>query len=370
MLTGVNETTARFILDLVLGRRQPAVDLDWNAALEASLRYRLGGVAWALGPWPHTVPAAVTEAWEEAHHRQALVATLLLEQLDRVRDALAASGVACVPVKGMGLIEAGVYGLGERAVDDLDVWVAEEDGPRAVEALRWGGWEPWSRDPAGTLSWSDAATFAPRGAAGAMGLSVDLHWRLHYGALRFGGGAARSGSGPPPSLEPERHLVLTLEHFFKHLRYRTHVAALADAVRLARLVSDWDGVVRGMAGSRWEPALAALLAGLLRSQHLPVPEVVEPAVPLRLRRLDPARLILRGEGPAPRARGVLERWWWSGLGHLLQDVGEALFPPASWLRARYGRAGARRLALLPAHLSRVLRWAVGSGPSPLAPNQE
>lgn len=366
----MDNATAGFILGLVVGERRITAGLDWSDALTASLRYRLGGLAWRVAAADPGVPGLALDGWEAAHRTQAVAGGLLLDELEALRVALSRWGIRFGVVKGVQLLQSGVYSLGTRAVDDVDLVVSRNTARAAVEALVDGGWVPWSRTAPDETAWAPAAAFEARGPARLAGLSVDLHWDTDYGRLRSG---ERTGAAGPTFdaggwPRPEDHLVLVLEHVLKHLRFRTHLVGLADAVRLARIVTDWSGLADALRRSPWSGAASALLEGLADEtpDELIPPGVLPRARPPLRRRLDPFSLVAGADAPPGRLGGLRLRWSHLGLRRSVRDLVDVLAPPGDWLGSRYRREPNARRRIR--HVGRVVRWGLGTMPSPLAPN--
>ncbi|MGI9626311.1 MAG: nucleotidyltransferase family protein [Longimicrobiales bacterium] len=372
-------STADFILGLLT--RQPRIPdkVTWDSVLTETEAYRLGGLAWSVGGrstrWGGEIPTPVLASWEAGYRTQALSNALLLEELAKLRKLFEGEGIPLGVVKGGQLLHAGIYPLGARPADDLDVVTPESCGRAAVELMMDSGWIPWSEDVLGTIGWSDCATFHASGQGRTMGLSVDLHWRTSYDRLRYGepGAGARHAWDPRGGLRTEDHLVLTLEHFLKHLRYRSHLVALGDAARLAPAVRDWDRVAELLRRSTWGGAALALLSGLdgcLDREVVPTAMKREVRPGLRAR-FDPRSLVLRAGAPQRRLGGLALRWAATGPGALLTDLMDSVAPPSRWLEHRYGGGADTRLGhLRMRHLSRIFRWGIGSATSPLSPNQD
>lgn len=367
MLGGMDNATSGFVRGLIVDELRVPPGLDWDDAVSATLRFRLGGVAWRLADGDGRVPGPVRDRWEAAHHAQALAGALLLDELADLRAVLRDAGIAAGVIKGVQLLEAGIHTLGSRAADDVDLIVPRTDARDAIHALREAGWVPWSTEAGEAPGWAAAATFEPRGPGRLAGLSVDLHWDTDYTALR-----GRETSDLPFDsrgwLPPERHLVLLVEHVLKHLRFRTHLVGLTDVVAVAAHVEDWDGFAVALRRSAWVRAATALLDGLGAETPRPlVPRGILPPAGRRLGRSLSLPSLVDGAGrPVGRIRGLGMRWAQLGPGRSIRDLREVLAPPADWLRVRYrrGRPGSARVR----HLSRLVRWGLGSMSSPLTPN--
>lgn len=369
--------SAEFIVGLLrLGDPTPAEDP--REAVRLLCLHGLEGLAVARNRevGGGLLPPGVVSDLEPLYRAQGLASTLILETARRARAVLSGRHIDSLLFKGAALVADGTYpDPGARRMDDADVLVHPADAVRAVDALLDSGFEPvtgW--DPA-KVGWSDAVALhdgrSPPGTVAAL----DVHWRTDYDRLRFGGAGESGlwegcdiGAGLPVA---EEHLVLVAEHLLKHLRFKIHVAAFGDMVRIAAAVQDWDAVEGIIQRSRLAHGLRALLAVLARDFDAPVPRALSNRVSGPLADLlAPAALIgrvrpVQGQG---RLAGIGHRWRLLGsLSVIAADVAEAAFPPNAWLRSRYGRGGAGAWLK---YLADVGRWAVYRGRSPASPNQE
>lgn len=320
------------------------------------------------------LPPDLVQAFEPAYRTQGLTATLLLESVSRARSVLADEGVDALLFKGAALVGDGTYpDPGARRMDDADVLVRPHTAGPAVAALREAGFEPVTGWNADQMGWADAVTLHDREGPAGTELTLDLHWRTEYDRLRFGGrgesvlweGADLEAGVPAP----ETHLVIVVEHFLKHLRFKIHLAALSDMVRLAGRVRDW-GRVDGLVGrSRLERGARALLCTLARDLGAPVPRPFSDGVPGDLHRaFSPDSLLGRRRLGGGRLAGIAHRWRLLGTPRrVAADLADAAFPSREWLAARYGRGGAGAWLR---YVGDVARWSVYRGRSPASPNQE
>lgn len=320
------------------------------------------------------LPADVVDAFEHAYRASALTTTLCVEAGLRARDTLRDAGIASLLFKGAGLVAGDVYGdPGARRMDDADLLVREEDAVAAVALLSKVGFTPVGTWEPSRVGWADSVTFHDTSAPEGTAVALDLHWRTGYTNLRFGGAGesmlwhgADLDSGLP---SPDVHLVLTAEHFLKHLRFKVHMPAFADMTRLARRVEDWDGVFRRVDASRLRDGLMALGVAAMRELDADIPRRPGPAPPQTLvRTLSPSKLAGQVRPVEGRLPGLLHRWkMLGGPWGVARDVWEAAWPSSRWLEARFGSGGVRgRLH----YWGDVLRWIAYRGRSPASPNQE
>lgn len=341
---------------------------------DALLHRGLAGLAVVRWPvWLAALPAPARHRFEGAYRATALRNVLLLESLDRARAALAEVGVRSRAFKGAALLEAGVWpDPGARPMGDVDLLVARRDAPVAIRTLSAAEFRRWTPPDDGSLEWGDAATFEDPRTEGEIAATVDLHWRVGRGGLRFGapGLEDRLLAGPGGTPPTEVHFLHIAEHVVRHLRVLSHLHGVADLVRLAPRVEGWDDVAAMAATGPLAPAVAALLA-LLRDD---LGAVVPPGIPEEVLSRSgglPVRLGLEDlvdGGPAGRLDGLRQRWRWTGRGRrAFAELVRTAVPRPGWLRARYSRTPAfLRLLHFWAHGA---AWLAGAASSPASPNQ-
>jgi hypothetical protein len=345
----------------------PTAELT-RALVEAGLAGRAARwwEAWRRSPHPE-----VGEVLRGARRATALRNTLLLETMGRAQATLADHGIASRPIKGAALLRsATVSDPGVRPMGDVDLLVPERHAAAALRVLAGAGFRPWTAIDDATPVWADAVSLdAPPAAGGFVG-TIDLHWRIGRGALRFGSpgleGALLAGDGPVPRAEP--HLVHVAEHLLRHLRVLRHLCGLADLVHLSQVVARWDEVVAIAARGPLAPGVAALLASSRAELGAAVPEWV------------PRRIVARAGGVLPpldvdglltplppgRLAGLLRRWRWTGGGvRAAREILGTLLPGGPWLAARY--PGAPRVLRLPRYWLHAGLWLAGAAASPASP---
>ncbi len=330
---------------------EPDDDEAWDEALRLIRYHMLEGLA--VSRAERELPARVQEELEPVHRRIGMHTTLLLESWERARSALVEAEVPCLLYKGGALVASGAYPKpGGRRMDDVDVLVPPDRAADAMDALREGGFRPWTEWEPGKATWADATALDDPASPPGMPLVVDLHWRADYGRLRFGDpgaegllweGADRARGLPAP----EPHLVVVVEHLLKHLRFKVHLVGLADLALLAERVRDWDRAVALLEGRRLSRAAAALLDAARDELGLPLPRRISEALGAEgvvaravRRRIRPSALLGRRRPVDGRLQGVLFRWLLAGTpGRVVGDLIAALFPGRRWLRARYAGDG-------------------------------
>lgn len=385
-----SEPTVRLVVDLVAGRTPATRDVDWQRATDLLAAVGLDALAVAVHRSTPYLPRTVAEAMEPSYLTTALHTRLTLEAARRAREALEGAGVPSLLYKGAALVEAGVYAdPGARAMDDADLLVPPHRAEEAVRALRAAGFEPWTGWSPETVEWLDSATFADGRTPSGPEVAVDLHWRLGYGGLRYGGRGGEDTSGLWQDADgarglpaPGAHLVVIVEHLLKHLHVRFHLPGLADVVRLSRDIDDWSPVRRRLEERPAGRSVARILDAARRGFDAAVPDGCTagagsgPGAWASRRLLAPETLVARAAGRSGRLRGLLYRWLLSGSpAAALEEIRATLVPGGSWLRARYaatsgagGDEPTRRLLFR--YWGEVVRWLAGRGVSPVSPNQE
>lgn len=373
------------VLSVVASRRPVAVPdgVEWDRFVRHLEAHGIRGLAVAAHRTCAFLPPNVAADLEEAYLRTALHTTLTVEAGIRAREALAAAGIPAVLFKGAALMEAGLYAdPGSRAMGDADLLVSPDRMGSAVTALRDAGFRPWRPwDPA-SLGWLDSASFTDERAPEGIEVTLDLHWRLGYGDLRYGPSDRRQDRRDDSRLVagrpvPTDHLILLLEHLLKHLHVTTHLRGLGDVVRLSNRIDDWKPVVRALGERGTGRGLARILAGARSTLGATVPDtILEEArsgwwSTAGRAAVDPRRLIRTGPREDGRVGGLLRRW--AVLGSPALVLREALYttlPDRRWLRARYRAPSGTRTSLLLRYWRDVFRWLGGAGPSPVSPNQD
>ncbi len=380
--------TTQLLLNVLSGRAEVPPEVDWSLALPTLERHRLAGLAWTLKGWKESVPAHVLASLEVSHHRQAAVGSVILDHAAKIVALLGEAGLPAVLFKGASLVAQGLYrGPGERGFSDADLLVPRSEAEQAIRILVDSGYAPWNPNIAETIGWSDAGNFRLAPPHQALNATIDLHWATEYGSLRFGPGQGSGEQGPVgrslgipefsdggPFRHPshEAHLVLTLEHVLKHLRFRIHLPGLADSVRLSRVVQDWDAVARDLRKSAWHRGCLALLVNLARETECVPPEALAPLQTegLPTEHLSLPRLVNRVRLGVTPLGGIVNRWRITGARTILADTRAALFPPQAWLRSRYPNRSHSRTSLWFHHARRIVAWGFGVSPSPLSPDQD
>lgn len=375
---------AEFVLSLVRSRPRVPAGIDWDEAVRLLRLRGLDGLAMSAHRSRELLPRRVARALEPAYRMTALHTTLTVESARRARAALSSAGIPSLLYKGAALLEDGTYSdPGARRMDDADLLVSPERADEAVRQLRESGFEPWSPWEPDRVRWLDSVCLTDRRApAEPREVTLDLHWRVRYGSIRFGEAAGAEplweGASPEPGLPaPGPHLLVLAEHVLKHFRVLVHFPGLADLVRVCGRVREWDPVLDRARRHRAAPALGVLLGFLAEEVGAPLP-----AEALRVggdgrsgrlarRLLDPVRLVREGSPVEGRVKGLLLRWILAGSARAVAgDLLRTVFPGAGWLRARYGDDRTPIVRLRLRYWRDLLRWATHRGRSPVSPNQE
>ncbi len=227
-------------------------------------------------------------------------------------SALAEDGVGVLVLKGAAL-QATVYGIDERAMQDADLLVAPASVERTAAALKRCGLRPIP-DPKRPLG---ARLFHARGYAHASGVQVDLHTALAATGRWRVDTAGLFERALPCDFDGVAGRRLSNEDLLLHLAINLAKDDLAGAARcaqdvrrvLAALPMDWSITTRRARAWGCTAALWLLLRMAAASSEVTIPQDVWPA-------LKP---------------GVVRHWW---LARLLDAGGE---PDVRWA------AGSRRL---------------------------
>ena len=355
-------------LDAV-GRRQspppPPTATSWDALLaQADAEDLLPALAYAAtaAGWT-TVPPETRRRLADGVTASRARHLLMTRALTAVLRQCAANDLAVIVLKGPVLAETVYPDPALRPFSDLDLLVRPEDRRRADVALRALGYQPWSDEH----SWDFDITFD--GATvyeSVAGVRIDLHWALLTEA-RYTWCEREAVSvwdrAVPLTLAGERALGLAPEDLVLHLA--THFAvhhSLTGLLRqwdlalvLTHMPIDWSVLLRRARAWRVRSALYFTLLSVSAA----FPAVVPRRVLRRLRPLGPRAALLKSLqmcATAERKRRlehVVTLLLIDRARDAVGSVGCALWPSASWLRARYGResVGVGRLYL--AHLRRM-----------------
>ena len=143
---------------------------DPNALLARLEEHRLTPLAalrWADEELPEPLRHVLTRDLEGTRGRALALQALGTEAV----EAISTGGVRCLPLKGPWLSQRAFGDRGARAVNDIDLLVAEEDLDGATERLSQLGYrvsEGWPSEIHRTLR---AGVGLPR---------IELHWRVHW----------------------------------------------------------------------------------------------------------------------------------------------------------------------------------------------
>lgn len=108
---------------------------------------------------------------------------LLIEQLLRLGDDLAAAGVDVMALKGASLILAHYEGRGLRPMGDLDLLVRPQQAGRAFQVLLSRGYRPHERSEEGLTEGFVAASFAQAFTQQGQ-VEIDLQWHVFHNRLQ------------------------------------------------------------------------------------------------------------------------------------------------------------------------------------------
>jgi hypothetical protein len=240
----------------------------------------LGGARLAEAGADALLSSGFRERWrqdlEDGRRRAVALEALTV----RVIELLARDGVRALPLKGP-LLARALYGdPALRPTNDIDLLVATEDLPRAVEAVRGLGY----REPAGAPSrlpalhrlLTHADPWMPR---------LEFHWRIHWYESRFSAELLAHARPDDQGLlrpAPAEELVMLLLFFardgFYGLRLAADVAACWDAYpselqggALQRLVCEhpalWDALTTAAGVAELLVGLPAAEIGLATDQR-------------------------------------------------------------------------------------------------------
>ena len=353
-----------------LGARQPppapARELDWSALVDVAaaedlapaLAHALDASGWA--GVPPSIRRRLTDDLAASRGRHLLMARATGLALQRCAD----DGVEVIVLKGPTLAESLYPDPALRPCSDLDLLVRPADRFRTDATLRALGHHriadehSWDFD----VAYDGATVYETPG-----GVRIDLHWAL-LTEPRFVWNAGEAEiwerseaitvAGAPARALGREDLVLYLA---AHLAVHHTLAGLRRYWDVALLLERWGGGLDWATllarAARWRVrhALFFVLAGAHALFAAPVPLAVlaalRPSGPRArlltalVRRTDDDRL--------PRLEYLVTLLLLDRGRDLCGALRHALWPSASWMRARYGLAAGSRPALYRAHARRL-----------------
>jgi hypothetical protein len=348
-------------------RLAPALaGVDWADLASGAERERVAPLVYQALKHEPAVPPDVLARLRDSHRGTAVRVAQMRKALASVLRVLDAASIRVLLLKGAALGCDVWTDIGLRPWSDVDLFVAPHDVERALRALASLGYE---RDvpekPAG-------ARFVPENEVPLVGpgsVILDLHWSLFdlsgYQSVvgpQFPWDRVRDVAiegSPAWVLAPERQLLhlcghLAVHHAGDELLWLNDVAELLARYR-DRL--DWDLVLAEARATALVLALQRTLAQTAGNLGAPVP----PGVAERVRVLKPTTAEQHLVLPrlTDRSRSMAARLW-ADVGSVeswperLRFARARLFPPAAYMRRRYGVSHPALLAV-----AYPYRWLTG-----------
>ena len=346
------------------GSLSPPPRREWPALLAAAGDH---------GVLPLLADAAAAARWDVdllAAMRPSLAAETALamlreRELRRVLSALAAAGVAPLLVKGAHLAFTLYPSPDRRPRLDTDLLIRESDRDAVKACLTTLG---YGQAPFVTGEVAFTQFQYCRVDESGASHTLDIHWRiaipkvfadrLTYDDLRRDAVAVpRLG---PDALAPSPPLALVVSclHRTAHHGTSTRLVWLYDIHLLAAALTerDWDLVVERALSSGLAPVVRAGLEHAAARLGTPVPPSVLECLHAGAAATEPDVLVFL-RGTPPQMQVALSDWRRiTGAGARLRFLQEHLFPPASYMRHRYGIASRAALPFL--YLHRAVTGAV------------
>jgi hypothetical protein len=139
--------TTRLMAAALEGHVEALEQLAGTPALISQVAAHRVGPALAIRAVEAGIDGPALTSWRQALRTSVARRTLLEASMSRLGAALAATGVAWAPLKGMGVSKLLYPQPAERPTTDLDVLVAAEDLQAARQALSKQDWQPIFTDP-------------------------------------------------------------------------------------------------------------------------------------------------------------------------------------------------------------------------------
>jgi hypothetical protein len=317
----------------------------------ARLREALPAVAARLGPW--ALPGAAANL-------------LHFNELSSVLDALAEASISVVVLKGAALASAAYGGIAHRPMDDVDLWIRDEEMDQAASVMHDLGFEQRTKDvrPVTLQRLSRGELQFVRRSL------IELHWSPFPGwwitrtaaideeavwrraeplAIERPPGGAET-AGPVLQLSPEDALIELAVHLaVNHQFGLAPLRSLLDIALTARSRAvDWPALVARARGWRVANAvwtvldLAHDLVGLKGAEEA-LQRMRPGALHRRLIRLlvSPVTMVAGRDLRHSPVRNLLLLLLIDRTRDAFLLLFRAVWPERAWLQARYGTANSR-----------------------------
>jgi hypothetical protein len=308
------------------------------------------------------VPDDVRERLGQASTHLTARALALAAELAAILRALAAAGVACVPLRGAALAERVYDDACARPAGDIDLLVRRIDLDAVEATLRALGFRAVDRGAGFARDFSYTLELV-RDVHG--GVVVEPHWTLAYppfaDALDMDRVWARCRAGRVVGeatllLAPEATLLNLCLHLV-HKAPDVPLLWLLDVDRLARREADsidWDELLALARGARVERQVAAGLRCVAGTLDTPLPlrvlQTLEAARPTPLDRL------LGPEAGVDGRESLALLFALRGVRRRARYAARLLFPSPGFMTAEYGVSGRGPLALAYGRRARHMLW--------------
>jgi hypothetical protein len=305
------------------------------------------------------VPDDVRESLRQASAHLTARALALAAELAAILRALAAAGVACVPLRGAALAERLYDDACARPAGDIDLLVRRADLDAVEATLRARGFRAIDRRPGFAREFSYTLELARDG------IVVEPHWTLAYPPFADALDMARVWARCRPGrvvgetallLAPEAVLLNLCLHLV-HKAPDVPLLWLLDIDRLVRRESaaiDWNELLALACGAHVERQVAAALRALVDRLATPLPSRV-------LSALDDAgeaaldRLLASDSGVDGR-ESLAVLFALSGVRRRARYAAALLFPSRGFMAMEYGVTGPGALAVAYTRRARHLLW--------------
>jgi hypothetical protein len=259
-------------------RRHAAAAIDWACLLRLVQRHRVAGLVHnALSSAEIELPPRIAEALASQARHVARRSLALTAETIRLQRAFDTAKIPVVTLKGIALAQLAYGSLTLKQGHDIDLLVAPECAPEALQLLEREGYA--LRRPALSLNTAQRRALVRFArdvevARRADGLAVELHWRLSYSPVLLKGidasaptqDVSLSSGGRVRTLASEELFAYLCVHGAEHFWFRLKWLADLNALLSARSDAEIERLYRFAAAKG--AALCAGQALLLRQQLL------------------------------------------------------------------------------------------------------
>lgn len=329
-----------------LGRALDAIpEAGWRNLVKNAAVHRVAPLVYTVlcaQGLANRAPEAARAALTREARGAGAVNMLLMSEHARVARAARAAGLRLLQLKGIHLINAGLYQPGERPMTDLDYATPRACSRQAEALLADLGFAREDQDQGAEFTERYAGEYHFLRMAGGVPVAVEVHFDLIPGpalrrafpldADRLAAHATDTESGPTPA--PEHALLFSVLHFAVVHRF-SRLIWVADVDRMCRSWElDWDFFEQEAQRAQAGTAVYAVLETARRLYGTDAPVQRFAAKAGAAGRMAANRAITWLAATAAHAE--ISAVPFAMAQHPLRTLARYVFPPADFMSLRYG----------------------------------